>query len=253
MPTSSDLLKYLPSSEGKELIYLTNLTASFSEEQMASFASAYNARRRKPMVMLLLNLLLGLLGAARFYLGQMGMGILYLFTGGILGIGCFIDIFRFKSLNTMRNIEIANEIAASINASMGTAQRGNTVPAAAKIVATAEDNSIPLTQAAPWEMSIRGITGYYANQSLPVGQSSMIIGRDAASCNLVLSSNSVSRRHARLSPGTEPDSVILEDLGSTNGTFVQNNGTWIKISSPVTLTIFKRFRIGDAENEFEIC
>ncbi|MDY2985662.1 MAG: NINE protein [Synergistes jonesii] len=149
MPTSSDLLKYLPSSEGKELIYLTNLTASFSEEQMASFASAYNARRRKPMVMLLLNLFLGCLGAARFYLGRMGMGILYLFTGGILGIGCFIDIFRFKSLTTMRNIEIANEIAASINVSMGTAQRGNTVPAAAEIAATAEDNSIPQTQAAP--------------------------------------------------------------------------------------------------------
>ena len=98
MPTSSDLLKYLPSSEGKELIYLTNLTASFSEEQMASFASAYNARRRKPMVMLLLNLLLGLLGAARFYLGQMGMGILYLLTVGLFGIGCLIDciVLLFK-------------------------------------------------------------------------------------------------------------------------------------------------------------
>ena len=41
----------------------------------------------------LLWLFLGLLGFHCFYLGKIGKGILYLCTGGVLGIGWFIDLF----------------------------------------------------------------------------------------------------------------------------------------------------------------
>lgn len=46
-----------------------------------------------------LCLFLGGIGAHKFYEGKIGMGILYLFTGGLFGIGWIIDIFRhlFKS------------------------------------------------------------------------------------------------------------------------------------------------------------
>lgn len=37
---------------------------------------------------------IGFLGAHKFYEGKIGMGILYLFTGGILGIGVIIDFIR---------------------------------------------------------------------------------------------------------------------------------------------------------------
>lgn len=40
-----------------------------------------------------LCLLLGPIGAHKFYEGKIGMGILYLFTAGIFGIGWIIDIF----------------------------------------------------------------------------------------------------------------------------------------------------------------
>lgn len=36
----------------------------------------------------------GLVGAHKFYEGKVGMGILYLFTGGLFGIGVLIDFFR---------------------------------------------------------------------------------------------------------------------------------------------------------------
>lgn len=42
-------------------------------------------------VAILLWLLLGYLGAHQFYAGKVGMGILYLFTFGLCGIGWVID------------------------------------------------------------------------------------------------------------------------------------------------------------------
>lgn len=42
-------------------------------------------------VAFVLCLLLGCFGAHKFYEGKVGMGILYLFTGGLFGIGWFID------------------------------------------------------------------------------------------------------------------------------------------------------------------
>jgi TM2 domain-containing membrane protein YozV len=42
---------------------------------------------------LILVLLLGFVGGHRFYVGKVGTGILYFFTGGFFLIGWIIDIF----------------------------------------------------------------------------------------------------------------------------------------------------------------
>lgn len=49
-------------------------------------------------VAFLLCLFLGYIGAHKFYEGKIGMGILYLFTGGLFGIGWIIDtiVLLFK-------------------------------------------------------------------------------------------------------------------------------------------------------------
>lgn len=52
--------------------------------------------------------------------------------------------------------------------------------------------------------------------------SSTVIGR-SGSCGVVISHDSVSRRHAMLS--REGNRLIITDLGSTNGTYL--NGRWI--------------------------
>ena len=43
-------------------------------------------------VAVLLCLFLGLVGGHKFYEGKIGMGILYIFTAGLFGIGAFIDL-----------------------------------------------------------------------------------------------------------------------------------------------------------------
>lgn len=43
-------------------------------------------------IALLLCLFFGVIGVHKFYLGRVGLGILYLLTGGLFGIGIFVDV-----------------------------------------------------------------------------------------------------------------------------------------------------------------
>lgn len=49
-------------------------------------------RARNKWVAFLLCFFLGFVGAHKFYEGRAGMGILYILTGGLFGIGWFIDL-----------------------------------------------------------------------------------------------------------------------------------------------------------------
>lgn len=55
-------------------------------------------RAKNKWVAVLLCFFLGFFGAHKFYEGKIGMGILYLFTGGLFGIGAIIDfiVLLFK-------------------------------------------------------------------------------------------------------------------------------------------------------------
>lgn len=41
-------------------------------------------------------LFFGLFGVHYFYMGKPGVGVLYLLTGGLLGVGWFVDLFTIK-------------------------------------------------------------------------------------------------------------------------------------------------------------
>ena len=66
------------------------------------------------------------------------------------------------------------------------------------------------------------------NQTLEIDKDVFTIGREAGN-DLVIEDPQVSRRHARLT--RQGNSYLLEDLGSTNGTFV--NGS--RVTTPVLL------------------
>lgn len=45
-------------------------------------------------IVLACNLFLGQLGVHYFYVGKPLLGIIYIFTGGLFGIGVFVDLLR---------------------------------------------------------------------------------------------------------------------------------------------------------------
>ena len=68
---------------------------------------------------------------------------------------------------------------------------------------------------------------------------SYVLGR-SADCDLVLADHASSRRHARLTLGSGPRAVFLEDMGSRNGTFVNAD----RIDRRTHLEDGSRIRIG---------
>lgn len=63
-----------------------SINLSIGEKSTDPFASP-----KSKLVTLLLCIFLGGLGAHRFYVGKIGMGILYLCTMGLFGIGVLVD------------------------------------------------------------------------------------------------------------------------------------------------------------------
>ena len=49
------------------------------------------AAKKSRLIDLLLCWFIGFFGAHKFYEGKTGMGILYIFTGGLFGIGVLVD------------------------------------------------------------------------------------------------------------------------------------------------------------------
>lgn len=64
---------------------------------------------------------------------------------------------------------------------------------------------------------LRVMSGPLAGTSLPLREAGILIGRSPESA-LVLEDDFASGRHARIFKG--PDGWVVEDLGSTNGTFI---------------------------------
>jgi pSer/pThr/pTyr-binding forkhead associated (FHA) protein len=79
--------------------------------------------------------------------------------------------------------------------------------------------------------------GNQAGLSAELADGVIMIGR-GADCQLILDDDYVSTRHARV-VGT-PNGIYVEDLGSTNGTYV--NGQ--RITAPTTITLADTVRIG---------
>lgn len=111
-----NFINLIPALEGEELVYLQAITKDLPPEQLNMFIAVYNGKRRKTD-QILLGCVLGFVlvaGVQRFMLGQMGMGLLYLFTGGLCFIGTIMDTVNHKRLTFEYNQQMARESMAMI-------------------------------------------------------------------------------------------------------------------------------------------
>lgn len=100
-----------PGITPEEVSFLQSSTADLTETQLRNFQNIYSGKRKSNQDMLLFCIL-GLVllpGLQRFIVGQIGMGLLYLFTIGLCFIGSIVDLVNHKSLAREFNQKAAFE------------------------------------------------------------------------------------------------------------------------------------------------
>ena len=100
-----------PDITPEEIGFLQQGTADLNENQKKYFFMIYSGKRKSAQDMLIFCLV-GLFlvpGLQRFIVGQIGMGILYLFTIGLCFIGSIVDLINYKSLAEEYNRKMAFE------------------------------------------------------------------------------------------------------------------------------------------------
>lgn len=85
---------------------ITEKLKSLDDEKLMIVSSA---NYKDPTTMLIVSLLLGGLGIDRFMLGDTGMGVLKLLTGGCFGILTIIDWFSITEKTRQFNFNLFNE------------------------------------------------------------------------------------------------------------------------------------------------
>jgi len=93
---------------------------------------------------------LGIFGAHKFYLDKVGIGIAYVFTGGFVGIGWFIDLFTLSGQVDMYNLQHGGAIGGQQNQQQSqnivvnvTTPAGNAAP---QVTVSAEKQILSLTK-----------------------------------------------------------------------------------------------------------
>lgn len=89
--------KYFPS---EKIMFLKDKLKTMDDEKFSLITSI---ELKDPTTILLISIFLGVLGIDRFMIGDTGMGILKLLTGGVCGILALVDWFsiskKVKELN----------------------------------------------------------------------------------------------------------------------------------------------------------
>ena len=151
-----------------------------------------------------------------------------------------------------RRIHVATQLSAGTTVRMGSTQMTvelelarpdatapREVPKAATTAqrAQAPAGEGPPPVAAP-RRALRVVTGTAPGTRIPLGAEPLTIGREARGPGTLDSDPELSRRHATIS---EIDGrVVVEDLGSTNGTFVKGR----RITAPTVIEAGEAIRVG---------
>lgn len=84
-------VEQLKGEQPQVVINNSNTNTNTNMNTNTNYAQGANVNAKNKWVALILCFFLGWLGAHKFYEGKILLGIVYLFTGGLLGIGVLID------------------------------------------------------------------------------------------------------------------------------------------------------------------
>jgi serine/threonine protein kinase len=100
------------------------------------------------------------------------------------------------------------------------------------------------------------LSGDFQGEKFGVSSQEMIIGRNPTYASVVLSSEEISGRHARVWQDAANAGVWIEDMNSTNGTYcrqLKGGGTeWVRITGSKLLFVGDRFKLSGDGPEFEV-
>lgn len=111
------ILKYLYDITPEELLTINSRIKDFNDNEVSQFCMIYRSKRKDPQLILILCLigLVGVAGLQRFFVGQIGMGILYFFTAGLCFVGTIIDAINYKQLAQEYNAKMITETLSMLN------------------------------------------------------------------------------------------------------------------------------------------
>ncbi|MCC6364397.1 MAG: trypsin-like peptidase domain-containing protein [Bryobacterales bacterium] len=100
---------------------------------------------------------------------------------------------------------------------------------------------------------LKGVAGFYAGTAIPLEAEPWVLGRDRDASNLVFPADqgTISKRHCSISFDPSTGKVYLEDMWSSNGTFLAS-GVKLEPGRPFELRTGDRFYLADRGNLFEI-
>ncbi len=113
---SNQMLMMLPGMQPAELQLVQELTRDMTDGQQRQFISIYSGNRKDKQTMLIFTIIgfVGVAGIQRFVVGQVGLGILYFFTGGLCLIGTIVDLVNIDQItndfNNKKALEAANMV-----------------------------------------------------------------------------------------------------------------------------------------------
>lgn len=116
-----DYFMMFPNMEYEERLFVEQITERLTEDEMKKFVMMYQSRRQDSQNVLIFTLLgfVGISGIQRFIVGDIALGILYLFTAGLCFIGTIVDLVNYKSItinyNRKKAMEVMNMMSIQIN------------------------------------------------------------------------------------------------------------------------------------------
>lgn len=110
----------LPGITTEELTILHQTTNGLSDSQKQSFYNIYITKRKSPQDILIFALLglVGIAGIHRIVMGQITLGVLYLFTAGFFFVCTIMDLINYKEITNEYNQKMAYESMITIKMSV---------------------------------------------------------------------------------------------------------------------------------------